>query len=657
MVLSTVALGKRHTGRTTARLLNWRARALVETQHYALLQGITREFQESSLRPSRRTYHLVLSGHIRNGDLARAKECLREMATAGFPPDASTHAIVATHHRHLGADSQVQSRALGALPVLRTATATSVVNSLMQLRLDAHDLAGSLQLLSLFEEHAVVSIFAATGGTGPVGAAGNIPLSLNTYSREHRQLFPTATTFSIFINYMATQSNLPGALQILQSMTTLGITPTSGTVTSLLHAHFAAGRGGNAVRMVAEMCDPEASPLDMFSPIMLAANEDKLPLNLAGLSPTVQVFNALLRGVLVTHGLKSITVILRIMHANHIDPNSTTLEIVIAYLVKVERARPRFLLRFLRKLSSPNLRPSLRHLHLILSSVLRREKQLLHGTGWNAIAASVRRQERFQRPPESRTSTTTNNFDPTAGIELPRGLSQARPLLQSLSSRLVRSDGAMIALRIRLDAVTNSDMETAREVFHAMLVRGMHPTEYHFGALMEGFVQSGDLESAKGVIKSAERAGVKPNVVMFTILIAGHARQGQPDLAVRTFQHMVASGVKPDVPAIDAVASAFFAVRAYAMARRILIALWPHIQTFPQELRGATLKVLAQRFRLLHNNDRDGPPTPSKHRRLILHWKLTNLLMTWKSGGGSTRYLRPKASSIPFRAALKSQDK
>jgi pentatricopeptide repeat protein len=648
-VLSAVSLGKRHTRRTTVRLLNWRVRALAETQHYALLQGVLDEFRENIIKPTRRTFHLILSAHIQNRSLSMAKQCLQAMAEAGFPVDASTHAIVATHYRSLGADSQVQSRSLEALPGLRSTTATAVVNSLMQLRIDTHDIPGTMRLLSLFNQRHVGVIFdvMSVGNDGVVereGAMRSTLMSLDGLDSIRGNLIPNAATFALFISYLARHSNFSGALQILQSMMTTGVEPTPGLVSSVLHVLFSAERGDLAVRLVARMCDTKQAPLMMFRPLLSSscAWDEPLPWMPSGIPPTIRVFNALLRGVLTIYGLNSASVVLRIMRATNLKPNVATLEIIIAHLGKTERTDPPVLIRLLRNLLSPTLRPTLKHLHIILSCVLRHEKYLLYGRGWDSTAAmfSPRHREPRRRYPENRISGVADSFHPMAGIELPLGLT-LRPiavsLLQSLSARRIMSDMATTGLRIQHDGRVKSDTESAREVFNVLLIRGMHPNEYHFSALMEGLAQSGDIEGAVDVMKSAKRVGVVPNVVMFTILIVGHGRQGNPDLAIRVFEEMVSAGIKPDVPAIDAVSGAFFAVGAYAMAKGVLISLWPHIQPFPRELRGASLKVLACNFRLLHHKHTVDRKPPAKRERILLLWKLRRLRKAWGRLGIKTR--------------------
>ena len=204
-----------------------------------------------------------------------------------------------------------------------------------------------------------------------------------------------------------------------------------------------------------------------------------------------------------------------------------------------------------------------------------------------------------------------------------------RSLAQSLVARGVKVGALLLALRIRYEGVVRSDMEAARAIFEALLQRGIHPNQYHYSALMEGYTYCADMVAATKILAMAERGGIQPNVVMYTILICGYARQGDPQASLRTFQQMVTSGIRPDVPSIDAVANAFFTVGAFGIARHVLTSLWSHIAPFPDDLRGASLHEMAHRFRSLHE------PQPTiahltKCESIELHSRLKIILDSWR---------------------------
>jgi len=178
-------------------------------------------------------------------------------------------------------------------------------------------------------------------------------------------------------------------------------------------------------------------------------------------------------------------------------------------------------------------------------------------------------------------------------------------------------------------------MDAAQDVFDLLLARGIQPNEYHFSALMEGYTRKGDVSSAVDILEAATRVGIKPNRVMYTILIVGYARQGQPEEAVTTFKRMVEADIQPDVASIDAVASAFFAVGSYLMARRTLITLWPYVRPFPEELESAPLKELATQFRLLQKDGQDSSNlTRSQWKRL--YRQLSRLITAWNASKSSS---------------------
>ncbi|KAF7967179.1 hypothetical protein HWV62_35602 [Athelia sp. TMB] len=635
-----VALGKRQSGRTTVRLLNWRTLAAIELANFANLETVLDEFEAEGLKANQRAYHLLISGHLRNHNLRLARENMKKMEDAGFPIDSATHAIVLSVYRKLGPAIEVQEHAFGALRDVDKRTQTIILNNLLQLYFDANDIAGISLVLPLFhlgdsdcpltDEIGIDTIH--RGGNGSSHPLPSVP---------HSSVAPDAATFTILMNHVAARRNLPAALRLFGRMLSLGVSPDTAAVSALLRAYFKADGEIIAIRMIAEMCQPCAVPRSLFVSLGLDSHSHSpLPLSVKGIPLTAEIFNALMRNSLNKRGLKGARTVLRIMRYCQMEPDSRTIEIFMTYLDRVQHARPRDLIRVLRNLTSGATRPSLNHVHIIMRSVLRRERFLLQGSGWDVNAAKFSPNRRdLHRYPEGRISGAAASFDPTAGIEFPSKLSYRgliKPIVQSLSSRRIMSDRSTMAMRIKHEAVSNSDMTAAKAVFEQMLVRGMHPTKHHYAALMEGYAQSGDTRGAESVMASALEAGIRPNVVMFTILLTGHARKGSPDGAMRTFENMVAAGIRPDVPVVDALASAYFAVGAYKISKRILLALWPHAHPPVNRVRGASLKRLTQIFRRhdLRSSARSHPTQKmTKYEQILLRWKIAKILMAWKRVG------------------------
>ncbi|KAF7339377.1 hypothetical protein MSAN_02151600 [Mycena sanguinolenta] len=612
LVLRVIQSAWHNVHQSTPALLNWRARALLETQHYTALNGIFELFKLNNFPPTRRTYHLVLSGYIRNHDLAGARECLRDMEAGGFPPDHSTHALIATLYQ------KDRPRRPGER------------SRLMQPRLRLYDLDEVFHLLSAFDQRKVgpLALMLAASRTRHDETVQN-PSIYRSYSTT---VEPDAVTFAMFIDYFAGLRELPHCLAVLDHMLLAGVEPTIRTVTSMIRAYFQAGQGGPAVRMIEAMCDPETTSSAMFQNVP-SPHGHALPFNVGHLGrPTRAVFNHLLRGVLSTNGLPGAHTVLRLMRCNSVKPDSKTSEIITAHTHRAERAQPRVLMRMIRK-HSPRF--TLQEAHIVLASTLRYQKFLIDGVGWDVVAARFSRTRTAEAKPfpEDAISTVQPNFDPLAGIQLPRRARHRgtfRAIEQSLVDRGIKSDRATIALRMRHDAVVRGDMNSATEVFQAMLARGLHPNQYHYSALMEGFVKAGDFESAVDVMKAASKARFEPDVLMFTILIVGYARRKEPEMALRIFRRMVSTGIQPDVPVIDAVASAFFFTGTYEMCHRVLISLWQHIAPLPPGIDKTSLKSAVVYFRSLHRGQQQGSMKTSKEYRKTLYRAIASLLKDWR---------------------------
>ncbi|KAG7099317.1 hypothetical protein E1B28_001175 [Marasmius oreades] len=633
LVLAIIGIGKAHTGKTTLRLLNWRVRALVELDRHDLLQHMLKEFHESRLRPNRRSFHLLVSGCIRNRDLARAKELLGTMEQFGIPVDHTTHAIVARYYRAFGCNTQVQNRVLRSLSALSQGMATLVLNNLMQLRLDAHDIPGSLEILSFFRPIAATPIaeivYGVSGGTTIPGDGDRSPLSQNRLSNP---IIPNAETYSIFMNHLISVGAHSQALEVFNTMMSADIPMNAESIASLIHLLFASEQGATAVKLVSDMCGPRQFPWEAFPPFR-PDHTSNLPSHISGVQPTNRIMNALLKGSLPVCGLLCVEGVMQIMHANNISPNASTVEILLAYLGR-KGSRPKELVRLLFKLCSSkiHIQPTIRHLHPILNSIIRHERFLAFGSGWNSIAARFNRTRGPKPSVPSSSLSESKIHEPVAGIVPLRRVDRRalRPVLEDLAKRNVKLDGVVAGLRMKQVAGNQIDVDAARDVFRMMLSRGHKPTEYHFSSLMEGCARYGDLRAATDVLRSAAEIGIKPNVVMFTILIAGYARQGHPEQAIRTFQRMIECDIRPDIAAIDAVSSAFFAVGAYVMARRTLIIMWRYIEPFPENLRSVPLKQLASAFRSIQGHDRRSLHPLSRAERIAMHQQIARLLKAWE---------------------------
>jgi pentatricopeptide repeat protein len=625
LVLLCVSLGIDHLGKPTARLLNWRARALLELQQFGLLQDVLDGFDNAKLSPTERTYEIVLIGCLQNHDLDGAKHCIRRMQESLSLQNPRTLSLIGQFHRRFGIDPKVRQDALDILPQLSTSSAVNMLNNIIQSALDVKDVPICLDLLTLFEQSYVQEIITVLEVTHdprtrkilPEVDLPEIPVDLK----------PDTRTFAIIMNYLIRRSNFQLAINIGETALRKRFPATEDIITSFVHAFFLQNCGNVALKMLSRISKPMKYEFGELH-VRGAPKVDwrRIP-NIINFPLTTRICNALLRGILRRQGLRHVPTIFAIMHANNLEPNARTLEILVSHMSSTRGVRPRTILEVLRNLSGSSFEVSVRHFHHLIRYILREEKRSYYGATWRSYAKTYMwpyartyiRRNRSRR----RSLGSGDQFDPLGGIDFGSHTGYghtARPLLQSLVDRKVKSDPAVISLRIRRDALLHGETESVGGVFHTMTARGLHANHHHFAALMEGYAMMGDLETAREVMELARDAGASPNVVMYTILIHGYARKHDAGSAMRVFREMVEQGVYPDVSSIDAVVGAFYASGASRLARKHLIMLWPYIEPFPDSLQQANLMTLRINFRSLDSSrsktKRTSKATPSIYRQL-----------------------------------------
>ncbi|KAI0307758.1 hypothetical protein B0F90DRAFT_1676943 [Multifurca ochricompacta] len=542
-------LQKRQLGRHSARLLDWRIRALVEMSHFAHLDRALGWFEEEGLPPSRRTYHLLLSGYLRNRNIIKAMDVIKQMLKARIAIDSRTQATVISAYRSLGPDVVVQTRALDALKDADSNTSTRILNALLQVSLDTRDIGRVLSLIRHFDFGTFDGSQLSVGSSPPRHDGENAALSelIHSSSQAHasHKIPPDIATYTILLHHMAFQGDLISTLSLLEQLERSGLTPDSRFIAALVRLYFVVGRPGAAIDVVSAVCAEIEGSQAVFESIHLTPNpKDALPFPRILPKPTVEILNTLAAGLLRLRGIDGLQACLRLMQMCQVKPDQHTKGLLESHLINNFSLDGR----------------SLFHLTQSLASLLRSQFRNIKRSGWNNTP----------RNQSSSLLSQGKSFDPTAGVHpvLSHQISPIRPVIQSLADRGVLADRRMFAFRIRHEAVTMGDMTAAESIFQMMLDRGLHPNEYHYAALMEGYAACGELAAAETVMNTAERGGVRVNCVMHTILIVGYARRKDPEQAMR---------IRPDVPAVDAITSVFFAVGAYRLARQTLLSLWPSV--------------------------------------------------------------------------------
>jgi pentatricopeptide repeat protein len=598
-------------------------------------------FKEEGLSPSQRTYHLLLSGHLRNRHLGKAMNVIQQMLTTGFTIDSRTQAIVVSAYRNLGPDVVVQTRAFNALKGADPKISTRILNALLQFSVDARDIERMLSLIRHFD-FGTFDLSRLSLGVRPLRHEGESTLSdlirSSSWGRTSHRILPNIATYTILLHYFAPLGDLVSVHGLLEQMERSGLTPDSRFIATLIRFYFAIGRPSIAIDVVLAVCaevEGSQTAFECIHPTFEPQGASPLPRVLP--KPTIEILNVLAAGLLHLRGIDGLQACLRLMQMCRVNPNHYTKTLLKSHLIDVEGFTLADIARVSEELTLND--PSLPSLFRSLASSLRPHFRSVKRSGWNNSWSGKQHPSHTRSPSNlAQISATGKSFDPTAGIHsIPASeLVHIWPIIQSLHARGVLADHRMFALRIRYEAMIQGDMKAAKNVFQLMLDRGLHPNEYHYAALMEGYAATGELAAAEAVMKAAERGGTRPNCVMHTILIVAYARRKNPHGAMRVLRHMVATGVRPDVPTIDAITSVFFAIRAYRRARQMLLSLWPSVAPLPSDFEAVSLKMLVSHLRNLYNGKTSSKVLSDCERRELID-KLEEMCRIWFSTEERTR--------------------
>lgn len=623
------------TGKWSLRLFNWHLRSCIGIQNYSFLSRALNDIDGTSFKPSRRTFNLIIEGHLRNSDLANARQVLVAMQEAGFVLDKSTYSLVLSNYPSLGHNQSVEKQAFETLRNTGHASDTMVLNGILQARIAALDIAGVLRLIKLIDisPTGTAKISKEYEKIDFLSACDNIP------SRPLSKIRPNKATFNIILTLLARRKgNTSSILVIYNAMKTMRFEPDAVTVASIVLAYGNENKSEVALSIVYKLCTGHGLPVDRKHFLALGSLIDikdattSFP-GITSVPPNIWIFNALLQVFLPSVGLDGLQEFLKILQSVNIIPDFSTTQIILTYLREHHHARPQMLVEILQTLTNFRSGESIltvEHLNTIFASYINREIDLIRPHSWNASSQRVR----FRHSPKfsiEKISHQTTMFDPTAGIayrSFPRkGVRRMlRDMIKSLCLRNVKSSRATFALRIRREGVVKQDLEAARRVFDIMVSRGIRPNKYHYSALVEAYAGIGMMEQATQTMEKAYADGVKPNLIMYSILIQGYARLGLPDLARTTFKEMVESGVRPDLAAVDSLVSAYWFIKRSKAARSILLDLWPTNIPLPEDLRTASLRDLVVYLRAQRKDYQEVSLPKERYRQEKLKASLGEIL-------------------------------
>ena len=589
MVLKVVEVSKSIRGRLSVRLLNWRARSLLETRKFAELPLVLNEFAEAKLQPNRRTYHLLLSGHLRNNDLDSTRECLRTMHHANIPPDASTHVLIVKQYRNFGPVHSVRQKSLALLPTLPVDSGVIVLNSLIRSSLDINDLPTARFLTDHFEPPSTNLFLAALSCPFPDRPSPHTKIP---------GLVPNATTYSIIVNFATKRGDYHSAAGLLNTFSTSGQVVTHDIVAAALNLYFSSKKAEKAAQLFAQLCAEASVAPEIYEAFSSQPSSSQPVLVTSNVPLNTRICNAMLQGAL--NNSADVRPILAIMSAAGLQWNNITVDILLRHLREASDLSSSDLLSTLQNLTRSPSNASMIQLHKIFGRIVEEEKAVQRRQA--RASSKAKTSSEPTTPASSAVATVWDPFDPLAGMVVPPSQDRAGEDLRHFISMLdpgLKSDSPTFAQRIQVEAVLNKDIAAAEEVFNTMRERGFFPNEYHYNALVEGFALAGKYRQALKTIEIAERSGIKMGVVAYTILISSFGKRRLPRLASRTFRWMLEQNVKPNFRTIDALVQAFCHVGWLPRARWSLLRLWPMVAPLPEGTDAMNLKELRQRFRSL----------------------------------------------------------
>lgn len=602
LVLSIVNCGIQKTGRTTTRLLNWRGKALLETQQFAQLNELLGDFEQYGLKPQRRTFHLLLKGHLLNHNVTQAKRTMIDMEGAGIPVDNSTYTTIVSAHRCLGSDKSTEEKTFALLMDAGPYRKIMLMNTLFRHHLDKHDFPGALRVLDIVGRSSKGRGHQFDESEGHVFGI----IKPSTYVSV-----ADCVTHSLLIEYLSKHEahRVDQGLELLRC----SLLPLDCQVAAaLVRMYYLQGSETRALSVLLDACHSPSLRSMLCQELGYDGGLRPSSFSFQG-EPTAELFNSVLNGSMAIHGIRIAPVILSLMRYVRVKPDSATLEILISYLKTRKLMSLNDFLCCLQGLISAELSPTRKQLNQVLSALVNFKIRGFRKDGWNALSYRVKSGRTFSRSTGLERDGPALLIGTDLGMVVHNSSTLVREvvgsLVESLESRGIMADRATFALRMRFDAYTlppAQATEAASSTMLRMRELGLFPTIHHYAALIEAHCMANNFDAAYASIEDAASDGVLSapfsHVKLYTIAISAYAQQGKASLALQVIQKMLRNGVPLDAAAVHAVVGAFFAVKAFRLARSLLLELWPIVAPFPEELRDAPLRILVAGLRKIRTS-------------------------------------------------------
>jgi len=482
--------------------------------------------------------------------------------------------------RAMGPSTEIENLAIGALHDANQYTEVTLLNGLVRSRIAAGDADGVFRFLSMFNLVSEDLLY--------------LPPGLTMNSSSSYRPSPNAHTYVMLLRFFLKRRQLHHFDLAFMALLSRKFPLDIGTVALMIRSAAMKGKFCLAGSILQILCRRTPRAISKLACIAGPGSDipNRLSQDIQSLSPNAQVFNALLEEWLPKHGLGHVKSILLAMEIAIGGPDLKTMNIFVRYMFRFRGVQPTYVLRFLCNATRLWPIPFTNIVYeAILSSALRAEIGRIKGY---AVSRSTRDINQLSH---LLVTCHDGQIFNVGSLRLPYAEKRYLTfLLDSLKQRGVRLSLAGFALKIRYQALIQMDMAAAERTLSEMRSQGMEANHFHYGALVEGYVNTGQMEAALRIAQGFSRQTKAE--VLYTIIIHGFARQGQPQKAQGVFEDMVRGGARPDWAAVDAVVCAWHRNGRSAIAGEKLIELWPFVSNTKSLLAfGSSFPQLLQEFR------------------------------------------------------------
>ncbi len=522
----------------TAGLLTKQMTALAEIGQPARAIQAHKQFKGPG-SDRRDTLTLLFRCHLANNDVAAANEVVKQLAARQWDRGPAFTLAMLQGYRSLGYDAKLEQRLLLDLQTGRLHGTTAIFNSMAQLRLDAGNAAGALQLIRLldFPPTSVVRLW-------QLKAAEFDETLLNTPCTAKPDLASYTVLLSAFTRLpFLREDSLAALWQEVLAMRGPECDLDNPALSALLRGLVSVGKVDEAVGLLENVVNRRNNKWEIELEQLVA-----------------EPFNAVLRPHIRAEGMPGSKRILSLMEQAKVQPDATTIRFLVSAIGALHKAPIDRVATLARQLldEASLVFPDRALLDLLLMQGVRRKS--------SADAAEViARPGAHQLQPEG---TRPIDTDGLAGMDMSRQSRQLRGLADDLVETGSRPSASTYTSRMAQDSLRKLPaFPSAKSIYARMVQSGIKPTATHFLQLMQAFARVGRPERAEAIFFMAtQELGIVPTVSMWAVLIWAHGQAGNIDACSRAIQRMSSWGLRPTAPVYTTVASALLHARRYTQA-------------------------------------------------------------------------------------------